>query len=455
MSSPDERLSVKEKVAYGLGDAASNFYFQFFNQFLTFYYTDIMGLAAKSVGDMIFALRAFDAVLDPTIGVIADRTTSRWGKFRPYILFSAVPYGILGYVMFLNPNFTPGGKLAYAYITYGLMWIAYTAINIPYSSLMGVMSSSSSERTSLSTFRFVGAFTASLVIGAYTLKLRDFLGHGDPARGIRLEMLGFATISVAMFLITFLYTKERVKPEKSRGGNLKQDFVELLKNPPWIILFFAALLILVNVAVRGGAIVYYFKYVVRNEDALFDFNLWGTIAFIVGIAVTKVITKWADKKTLIVLSYGINALLMLAMYFVDPANIRAILWLNIAANFVAGPSPALLWAMYADVADYSEWRFKRRSTGLVFSGSVFSQKLGLAVGSGGLARMLDYYGFVANAEQTGAALVGIRMLFSVIPAVLALAGVVIIFFYPLTDAKVKEIESDLRARKAALEPTPS
>jgi len=182
MASP-ERLGFQEKLAYGLGDTASNFYFQFFNLFLVFYYTDIFGLAPRAVGTMMVALRVFDAVIDPAVGLLADRTSTRWGKFRPYLLWGAIPYGIAGYVMFLNPSLTQHGKLVYAYVTYGLMWVAYAAINIPYSALMGVMSPSSEQRTSLSTYRFVCAFAGAFLIARLVIPLKNLLGKGNEAEG--------------------------------------------------------------------------------------------------------------------------------------------------------------------------------------------------------------------------------------------------------------------------------
>jgi GPH family glycoside/pentoside/hexuronide:cation symporter len=450
MSTPtSERLSFVEKLAYGLGDTASNFYFQFFNLFLVYYYTDIFGLAPKVVGTMMVALRVFDAVMDPAMGIIADHTNTRWGKFRPYVLWAALPYGVAGYIMFLNPNLTQEGKLVYAYLTYGLMWVAYTAINIPYSALMGVMSPSSEERTSLSAFRFICAFVGQFLIVQLVVPLKKALGGGSEAEGIRYTMLIFSVVSVALFLFTFAKTRERVAPPVNQKGAFWADLLNLLRNRPWVTLFFSALFTLINAAVRGGSIIYFFKYVVRDESKFTFYATSGSIAFIAGAVCTKFFLSMGDRRTLMIVLSGANALLMAAFYLVDPHANTTLVVLNVLASFVVGPTPAILWSMYADTADFGEWKFGRRTTGLVFSASVFSQKVGLAIGTGALGWILAYYGFVANTDQPVATMNGIRMMFSVIPGTLALLGAAAIFFYPISDVRMKEIERDLAARKAA------
>ena len=449
-ASANEPLSFREKLAYGLGDTASNFYFQFFNLFLVFYYTDIFGLAAGAVGTMMVALRIFDAVMDPAMGVIADRTNTRWGKFRPYVLWAAIPYGIAGYAMFLNPSLTQNGKLVYAYVTYGLMWVAYTAINIPYSALMGVMSPSSEQRTSLSAFRFICAFAGQFLIVQLVEPLKNLLGHGNQAEGIRYTMLIFSIVSVGLFFFTFANTRERVAPPADQKGAFGTDLMNLVKNKPWMTLFFSAFFTLINAAVRGGSIIYYFKYVVNDESKFTLYGTTGALAFIAGAVCTKPILKLGDRRTLLIALNAMNALLMVSFYFIDPHSYALLIAVNILASFAAGPTPAILWSMYADTADYGEWKFGRRTTGLVFSASVFSQKVGLAIGAGALGWILEHYGFVANAVQSAATTNGIRLLFSVIPGTLALPGALAIFFYPITDVKMKSIEDDLALRKASV-----
>jgi GPH family glycoside/pentoside/hexuronide:cation symporter len=447
MASP-ERLSFKEKLAYGLGDTASNFFYQFFNLFVVFYYTDIFGLSAAAVGTMTLSIRVFDAVVDPTIGVLADRTRSRWGKFRPFLLWGALPYGLLGYVMFLNPSLTRDLRLVYAYVTYGLMWIAYSAVNIPYSALMGVMSPSSAERTSLSTFRFICAFVGQFLIVQLVVPLKKYLGGGSEADGIRYTMLIFSILSVALFLYTFAHTRERVTPPSDQKGAVGKDLRNMLGNGPWIVLFISGLFTLINAAVRGGSIIYYFKYVVHDESKFTFYATNGTVAFILGAVCTKFFLRLGDRRTLMIVLAIINALCIAGYFLVDPHAYAVLVGLNIVASFVVGPTPAILWSMYADTVDYGEWKFGRRSTGLLFSAAVFSQKVGLAIGSSALGWLLAYFGFVANAAPSGSTSLGIRLLFSIIPAVLALLGAFALFFYPITDAKMGEIEADLALRRA-------
>jgi GPH family glycoside/pentoside/hexuronide:cation symporter len=392
-------------------------------------------------------IRVFDAVMDPLTGMIADRTNSRWGKFRPFILWGALPYGLIGYLMFINPALGAHGKLVFAYVTYGLMWVAYTAINIPYSALMGVMSPSSEERTSLSTYRFICAFSGQFLIALLVVKLKNFLGGGNEAAGFRYTMLLFSVISVAMFLYTFAMTRERVQPPADQVSSLRADLKALVRNGPWVVLFFSAFFTLTNTAVRGASIIYYFKYIVRDESKSVFYMSAGSLAFIAGAVSTKLFLRFFKRRPLMIGLSLLNAVTMASFYFVNPQAIWLLNALNILATFLVGPTPAILWSMYADTADYGEWKFGRRTTGLIFSAAVFSQKIGLAVGAALAGWMLWYFGFVPNAAETDRTLHGITLMFSVGPAVFAILGALAIFFYTLTEAQMKSIEQDLTARK--------
>lgn len=469
MTSSQERLSFREKFAYGLGDTASNFYFALFNSFLVYYYTDVFGLASSSAGTIAGVVPFAVALLNPVIGMAADRTQSRWGKFRPYLLWGALPYGLFGYLMFSNPALGAGAKLVFAYATYALTLIAYVAINTPYSALLGVMSPSSADRTSLSAYRFACAFTGGLLIGTYVPWLKDHFGATE-AESFRNLMALFALISVAMFLYTFLNTRERVATPQAAGQSVWTDLRDLARNGPWLVLFFAAFLTMANVGLRSGATIYYFKYVV-GEDALrgFDellgpvatvlaflkvsasglglYNFVGGLAFITGALMTKLFLRFFPRRPLMIGLTCLNALAMAAFWFVDAGNLPLLIALNIFAAFVAGPTPAIVWSFYADTADYGEWRFGRRSTGLVFSAAVLAQKVGLAIGTAMLGWLLGHYGYVANAVQTPRALLGIHVVFALLPGVFALLSGLAIFFYRLDDRTVKQIETDLAARK--------
>jgi GPH family glycoside/pentoside/hexuronide:cation symporter len=439
-----------EKLGYGLGDTASNFFFQVFNIFLLYYYTDIFGLSPAAVGTMFIVTKIVDAISDPVMGLIADRTQSRWGKFRPYLLWGAVPYGICGYAMFANPDFSDTGKLIYAYITYTLMMLAYTAINVPYSALMGVISPSSIERTKVASYRFICAFGAGWLVATFVTPLKNVLGGDDEALGFQLTMFFFAVVSIALFWMTFAFTKERVKPTHTES-DIKADMKALLNNGPWLALFIAAIFTLMNIAIRNGSLLYYFKYYVGDDGSplflIFDktaiFMSLGMLAMIGGILLTKPLAERFEKRHLMIVLTLLNAITMGLFYFIAPTQYWLMVAVNCLGGFLIGPTPALVWSMYADCADYGEWQSGRRTTALVFSTVQFAQKLGLAFGAGIAGIILSLFGFVANEIQTENALTGIRFMFSLLPAVLAIAGMLSIFFYRLDTATVQQIELDL------------
>ncbi|MGI9202255.1 MAG: MFS transporter [Woeseiaceae bacterium] len=454
MASNSGPLNFKEKLGYGLGDAASNFFFVTFNIFLLYYYTDVFGITAAAVGTMFLVTKIIDAVSDPIMGLIADRTNTRWGKFRPYLLFAAIPYGLCGYAMFANPDLSDTGKLVYAYVTYSLMMLAYTAINVPYSALMGVISSSSIERTKVASYRFFCAFAAGWLIGTFVTPFKNILGGGDEALGFKLTMAIFAVVSVVFFWITFATTKERVIPKPSKS-NIREDLKVLLQNGPWKALFWTGIFTLINIAVRQGTQVYYFKYFVGDDGTplflIFDktavFISTGLAAMMVGVVFARFLSEKFEKRSLLITLSVMNAVFM-AIFFILPADAYGLMVLfNVLANLVAGPTPALVWSMYADCADYGEWKTGRRTTGLVFSGIQFSHKLGLAVGAGLAGLILSWFGFVANEVQSESAMFGIRFMFAIYPAIFALMGVAAIYFYKIDNETLLRMEKDLAASR--------
>lgn len=450
------KLSTKEKIGYGLGDTASNFFFQTFNIFLLYYYTDVFGLAPAAVGTMFLLARFWDAVNDPLMGVLADRTVTKHGKYRPYLLWVAIPYGVLGYLIFANPDLGPDGKLIYAYVTYIAMMMAYTAINVPYSALMGVMTPSSMERTSLSSYRFVCAFGGGFLVSLAVRPLVRELGGGDEVLGFQYTMAIFAVVSILLFWFTFKTTRERVKPVVQKLS-LRGDFSALLRNTPWLIMVAAAVFTLSNVAVRGAVTVHFFKYVVGDNGESFLFGIdrttlvmsSGMLAFIAGVFFTAYVGKLLGKRNALMTCTLLNAVTVIGFYFIPPDQYWLMVVVNLLGNFFAGPTPALVWAMYADVADYGEWKFGRRSTALVFSAAMFAQKMGLTIGGTLSGWMLGFYNFMPNQPQTVETLDGIRIMFCIVPGVLAIANGLVLIGYRLTDAKVAEIEQDLAARRLA------
>ena len=448
-------LKFREKLGYGLGDTASNFFFATFNVFLLYYYTDIFGLSAAAVGTMFLLTKVLDAVSDPIMGLIADRTNSRWGKFRPYLLWAAVPYGLCGYAMFANPDLSYTGKLIYAYVTYSLMMLAYTAINVPYSALMGVISPSSIERTKVASYRFFCAFAAGWLVGTFVTPLKNILGGENEALGFQLTMLIFAVTSVVLFWITFATTKERVSPARVKS-NIKLDLKALLSNGPWKALFFAGVFTLINLAVRNGTLLYYFKYYVGDDGTriflIFDktaiFMSLGLLAMMIGVCLTKTLSQRYEKRQLMIVLSLLNATSMAAFYFIPPEQYWLMVAINCAGLLAAGPTPALVWSMYADCADYGEWKSERRTTALVFSTVQFSHKMGLAVGAGLAGIILSSFGFVANEVQSATSLTGIRFMFSIFPTIFAILGVIAIYFYRIDSKMIRTIEHDLLQRHA-------
>jgi Na+/melibiose symporter-like transporter len=725
----DQKLSVREKIGYGLGDTASNLYFQMFINFLLFFYTDVFGIPAAVAGTLFMISRFWDAVNDPMMGAIADRTNTKWGKFRPYLIWIMFPLAVIGILMFTTPNLDVQGKIIYAYITYILMMMAYTAINIPYSALMGVLSPDSMQRTSASTYRFVLAFVGAFIVQGATLVLVNSAGNVDTgfslsgntltiqetdtrtskiiieasdgersascdflinihrkgeqppairmpmddlnleegfdtktldlsqiftdqenrpltystdnsndeviettltgsrlvlkekgvgrseltltaldepygqknikiavsvnaagnhppsavggrsdlqedlekksetidlgqlftdedgdnltyqavskdksvasaeisrstltllfhkagisriemtandnrggqvksafdvivhsaendapalfnpptnislnegfnkqlidisntfrdpdgdaviysvkkvdlAKGFQFTMIVFGILSSILFYITFRTTKERVQPPRDQKTSLKNDLKDLVRNRPWMILLVMGIFTLGYVIIRMGAIMYYFKYYIGNEMLASLFMVLGTIAVIAGVACTEFLSRRLGKKKLYLIVMGLTTILTALFYHIPKEQIELVFAVHILISFVMAPQAPLLWAMYADTADYSEWKNKRRATGLVFSAATFAQKFGMALGGGLAGWLLSVFRFQPNVEQTAEALLGIRLMMSYIPAVGTLIAVVAAFFYELDDKTMKKIEKDLADRKS-------
>lgn len=453
-------LSTREYVGYALGDTASNLFFKTFGFFLTYYYVDVWGLEAAAVATMFLLVRFWDAVNDPVMGIIADRTQTRWGKFRPYLLWGAIPYGACGYLLFAGPDVGPTGKLVYAYLTYNLMMMAYTAINVPYSSLLGVISPSSRTRTVASSWRFVGAFGGGLLITLLARPLVKELGGGDEVAGFQRTMAIFAVLSVAMFWTCFATTKERVTPPPGQKTDVRKELGELLRNKPWVMLLFAAIFSTTFIFMRDSTTLFYFKYVVGDDGAPYLFGKLdrftvfiasGTACQMLGAGCLGLFARMADKRTLAAVLSVVTGLCYGVFYLVPPDAFGLMLVLNGLAAFAMGPTSALVWAMYADVADYGEWKFGRRSTGLVYSASLFALKTGMMVAGWIGPMFLHLFGFVRNAEQTPLSLLGIVLSFTLVPMVFAILKGMMIWAYPLRQADVDRIEKELAARRTAAE----
>jgi GPH family glycoside/pentoside/hexuronide:cation symporter len=455
------KLSFGEKIGYSLGDTASNLFWQTFSMFLLYFYTDIFGISAAAAGTMFLVTRIWDTVNDPLMGIIADRTNSKWGKFRPYLLYLAVPFGVIGIFTFTTPDFGATGKMVYAYLTYSLMMMVYTAINIPYSALMGVLSDDPLERTKAASYRFVAAFAGGLVVQATALKLVKVLGGNNEALGWQLTMSVFAFIAAVLFITTFATTKERVSPPKEQKTTLSKDLKDLFKNIPWVVLFIAGIFLLTFVSIRNGSIMYYYKYYVGDQlismfgkemnlssDVLAStFMVLGSAANIIGVLVTGWFSKRFGKKRSFVGLMLLTTLFTAVFIFLKPENVLIMFSLQITISFLMGPLSPIIWSMYTDTADYSEWLNGRRATGLVMSASTMAQKFGWTIGGAVAGWLLASYGFVANQDQNPETIRGIQMMISLIPAGLAILCAGFMFLYKLDEQTMQEIMVDLQKRR--------
>ncbi len=456
--SDSARLSVKEKISYGFGDFASSMFWKLFSMFLLFFYTDVFGISAAAVGTMFLVTRVWDALNDPMMGIISDRTKTRWGKFRPFLLFGAVPFGIIGVLTFTTPDLTSDGKLIYAYITYTLMMMAYTAVNVPYGSLMAVMSNDSVERTSLASWRFIGAFSGGLFVTATANSLVEYFSAGtDEATGYQMTIGVYAVVAAVLFMLTFAGTRERLAPPKEEQNSLKDDLKDLSKNAPWFIMLGANIFILIFNSLRDGSILFYFKYYVKDQTIeLFGSSFEATSSAlssaymsiwlgtnIIGVLLAKPVAARFGKKTVFSWAALISAALSFLFFLIPGDSILLIFGLNVLIGITAGIILPLGWSMYADIADYSEWKTGRRATGLVFSSSSMSQKFGWTLGGAISGWILAGFGFEPNVEQTEESLLGIRLMISVIAGIGALISFGFMRMYKLDESFMMEVKSKL------------
>jgi GPH family glycoside/pentoside/hexuronide:cation symporter len=467
MKQETQKLTFVEKTGYAFGDAASNLFWMTFIYFQSKFYTDVFFYTPdaalertmlEKLAVLLLLTRFLDMGFDLFMGVMGDRTRTRWGKFRPYLLWFAVPFGIISVLTFTTPSFSPNGKLIYAYVTLCLMMMVYSAINIPYSALMGVISPDSQERTSVSSYRFAFAFGAGLVVQYLTLYLVDYFGRVKPemggvllaaakAHGYQLTMGIYAVAATALFFLTFALTRERVQPFHEKS-TLRQDLRDLATNLPWLILFGMGTLTVCAVAIRSGAILYYFQYYVGNEKLAATFMVAGTLMSLLGTVLIQYVTRFAGRKATYIGLASLGALFLVVSYWVRPEQVALVFVFQLLYCIVTGPTSAVLWAMFADSADYSEWRTGRRATGLVFSAAGMSNKLGWAIGGPVIMWLLAIYGYRAGVTQTPHALHGILLLFTVIPAAAFLLTGVGLLFYPLNEARMKKLQGELQARQA-------
>ncbi|MFV0554902.1 MAG: MFS transporter [Mangrovibacterium sp.] len=471
----NQKLSVVEKIGYSLGDLAANLIFQTLMTFLAFFYTDVFKIPSGAASSIIFVGGMIGACFNPIMGVIADRTNTRWGKYRPWLLWTAIPFGVMAILAFSTPNFSLNGKIAYGFITYILLVMIYSANNLPYSALSGVITGNMAERNSLSSYRFVAVTIAQFIIQALLLPMVLVLGDGDKAVGFEKTMMIFSITGAIFFIIAFLTTKERIVPKPEQQSSVKDDLRDLSKNKPWIAMLVLTVFVFITLSIKGGTYVYYFEnYLDRTAlqdfmhaigfnsfiastglawpddvatSAFSLFSTGGIIFTMVGIGLSKGLADKYGKRNVFGVALFIATMFLLVFAFFSPESIALVFVAQMCHGLFYGITTPLLWAMIADVADYSEWKNNRRATAIIFSAMVFGLKAGLSIGGAMVAGILGAFGYnEALAVQSPETVHGIKMLVSVIPTATFLIAIACLFFYEIDKKMEVEIENDLKER---------
>lgn len=483
MNSANQKVGIFEKIGFSLGDLAANLVFQTLITYLAFFYTDIYGLDSKHASVLMLVVGLTAAfVFNPIVGALADRTNSKWGKFRPWVLYTSIPLGVVALLAFSTPHFAYKGKVIYAAVTYTVLLLLYAANNLPYSALSGVITGDMGERNSISSIRFVAVMFAQFFVQVFMLPIILFAGNGDKAAGMEIVMTWLAIIGSVMLIITFLSTKERVVPTIEQNSTLKQDLSDLSANKPWIILLLVTILVFVTLAMKGGSYVYYFNNYVDKESlamlispltefltsvginffgsdpvsAGFGlFNAGGIIFMIVGIGLSKKLADKYGKRDVYRNFLFISTLFVLVFYLFPSKSVVLMFISQILHGFFYGITIPILWAMVADVADYSEWKHNRRATAIIFSAMMVGLKAGLAIGGALVTWILNLFGYItkdmvpegAVIIQPESVAVGSKLLVSVIPSIPFLLAFALLFMYEINKSKEVQIEQDLIARR--------
>lgn len=487
MGAASQKISVVEKIGYSLGDLSANLIFQTLMTFLAFFYTDIYKIPPAAASAIIFTGGMIGAFFNPVMGVIADRTQTRWGKFRPWILWTAIPFGVMALLAFSSPEFSDSGKVAYALITYILLVLVYSANNLPYAALSGVMTGDMAERNSISSYRFTAVMVAQFIVQVLLLPLVSILGDGDRTVGFEKTMGAFAVIGIIFFLITFLTTRERIIPKPEQKSSVRTDLGDLIKNKPWVAILIVTVSLFITLSLRGGSLVYYFEnylspphlaaflqnigfngFIAWLNNALGSlglvgfqwpedpatsgfslFNAGGIICMIIGIAFSKRLADKFGKRDVFGVALFIAALCVFVFVFFPPHAIGLAFVAQLLHGFFYGLTIPLLWAMIADVADYSEWKNNRRATAIIFSAMIFGLKAGLSIGGALVAGILASFGYDEQLlMQSPGTITGIRLSVSVFPTITFMISVACLFFYEINKKTEVMIEKDLTARRS-------
>ena len=461
--------TISERIGYGLGDMASSTFWKIFSYYLPFFYSNIFGLSITDAGIILLVTRIWDAVSDPMMGVIADRTNTRWGKYRPYLLWVAPFFSICGILLFATPDFDYAGKLIWAYVTYILMMTVYTCINVPYGAMLGVMTDDSKEKTVFSSFRMFFAYGGSFIAMLLWEPLTNLFGGYDTPEGWFWAMVSIAICCMLLFFCCFCMTREHLHTVST--VSVGKDFKSLLRNGPWWLLIVAALCYNLFSTVRGASVAYYFKDIIGADASLTIFAVTvafyaglflavGEVSNMIGVAVTVPVASKLGKKTTFIMVNALLAVLSTLFYFVPctPLGYWLMLVMQVVISILTGIMSPLVWSMYADVSDYAEMEFHTASTGLIFSSSSMAQKFGSAIGGFATLALLGAVGYItdpellaAGAEQPEAALFCLKCLMSFIPAGVSLLSIIVVYFYPLTTSRMKAINDNLTIIRKTIE----
>jgi sugar (glycoside-pentoside-hexuronide) transporter len=454
MSGTSTKLSFGEKFGYGLGDMAANFVFQAMMALQLSFYIDTFGLTPRQAGNMFLVVGLGMAALNPVMGVIADRTNTRWGRFRPWLLWTAVPFGVIGVLTFTTPDLSAPAKLIYAWVTYLLLRLIYTMNNVPYASLTGVMTDDPNERNSIATYRQLFANGAGFIVQSLAVPMVLYLGQGNNARGYQLTMGIFLVASVVMFLIAFAVSKERIQPDPKQEASVTKDLSDLLKNGPWIALFLATTFYFIGLMIRGSVMLPYFKYCANNAIIFSWFNGFGLTALLIGVACSTALAKRIGKRMLFFWSMVLTGVLCMALLAFPATATNSIVSLEVLRQFFYGCSGPVLWSMMGDVADYGEWKTGRRATGTVTAAVVFALWIGLALGGAIAGWLLSFYDYQSKTiggpeilQQSATAMHGITMIASVWSGVAFLATAVCLLFYGISMKLNLTISNELAERR--------
>ncbi len=442
-------LGWGEKAGYGISSTATSLVWGTIGGFLTYFYTDVMGLSMAAVGTIFLLTRIWDMVSDFLMGLVADRTSTRWGKFRPWILWTCIPFGAFTVLAFVVPDFGDSGKAAWALFTYFMLMTLYTMTVVPQNSLMGVMTDDAQERTRLAMVVGILGGVGGLISSGATLPMVKYFGQGNEAAGFQWTLGIFALMATAFYLITFFTVRERVQPPKSQHDSVWVDVKDLLQNRPWLLIFTVGVVAALASASRGGVSVHFFKYNLGDQDLTTVVRSIGVVCGLLGAAATPLAGRLFGKGRALGICVLIVGLGSMAMYLASPDRLWVAYASTVVTDFFGGIVITMFFAMLGDTADYNEWLRGRRATGIIYAAGSVSLKTGFAFGGLIVTGMLGYFGYEANVDQSERALLGIAMAAAIVPGILFSLAAIPMLFYPLTTSKLEEIKLELERRREA------